>query len=75
MDGGLALHQMRDLVGLELKDEEVTTIAGYVVHRIGHLPSVGEQLRVDGCIVTIEQADQRRVQQVRFRRLAPGNNQ
>lgn len=74
MDGGLALHQMRDLVGLELKDEEVTTIAGYVVHRIGHLPSVGEQLRVDGYIVTIEQADQRRVQQVRFRRLAPGNN-
>jgi CBS domain containing-hemolysin-like protein len=48
VDGGLAIHEMRDLAGLEWKNEDVTTVGGYVVHRLGHLPHVGEQLRVDG---------------------------
>jgi CBS domain containing-hemolysin-like protein len=69
MDGSLAIHQMPDLAGLELKDADVTTVGGFVVHRLGHLPRVGEQLRIDGYIVTIEQADERRVQLVRLQRL------
>ena len=66
VDGGLAIHDMRDLAGLEWKDEDVTTVGGYVVRRLGHLPRVGEQVRIDGYIVTVEQADDRRVQQLRF---------
>jgi CBS domain containing-hemolysin-like protein len=70
MDGSLATYEMRDLAGLEWKDEDVTTVGGYLVHRIGHLPRVGQQLSIDGYIVTIEQADGRRVQRVRFQRIA-----
>jgi CBS domain containing-hemolysin-like protein len=70
MDGSLALHEMRDLAGLEWKDEDVSTVGGYVVRRMGRLPRVGEQLAIDGYIITIEQADVRRVQQVRFQRVA-----
>ncbi len=62
VDGGLA--------GLEWKDEDVTTVGGYVVHRLGHLPRVGEQVHLDDYIVTVEQADGRRVQQLRFQRVA-----
>ena len=58
-DGGLAIYEMRDLAGLEWKDEDVTTVGGYVVRRLGHLPRVGEQARIDGYIVTVEQADDR----------------
>ena len=50
----------------EWKDDDVTTVGGYVVRRLGHLPRVGEQVRIDGYIVTVEQADDRRVQQLRF---------
>jgi CBS domain containing-hemolysin-like protein len=70
VDGGLPIYEMRDLAGLEWKDQDVTTVAGYVVHRIGHLPRAGERLRIDGYVVTIEQADNRRVQQVRLQRVA-----
>ena len=69
-DGSLAIHEMRDLAGLEWKDDDVTTVGGYLVRRLGHLPRVGEQLRIDGYIVTIEQADGRKVQQARFDRVA-----
>jgi len=58
------------LAGLVWKDEDVTTVGGYVVRRIGHLPCVGEQLRLDGYIVTVEQADDRRVRRLSFRRVA-----
>jgi len=70
VDGGLAIFEMRDLAGLEWKHESVTTVGGYVVHRLGHLPRIGEQVRVDGYIVTVEQADGRRVRQLRFQRIA-----
>ena len=70
VDGGLGIYEMRDLAGLEWKDEDVTTVGGYVVHRLGHLPRVGEQVHLDDYIVTVEQADGRRVQQLRFRRVA-----
>jgi len=69
-DGGLGIYEMRDLAGLEWKDEDVTTVGGYVVQRLGHLPRVGEQVHLDDYIVTVEQADGRRVQQLRFQRVA-----
>jgi CBS domain containing-hemolysin-like protein len=68
--GGLAIFEMRDLAGLEWKHESVTTVGGYVVHRLGHLPRIGEQVRIDDYIVTVEQADGRRVRQLRFQRVA-----
>jgi len=68
VDGALPLHELGDLAGLEWKDKDVTTVGGYVVRKLGHLPSKGEQLRLDGYTVIVEQTDGRRVQQIRFRR-------
>ena len=65
VDGALALHE---LVGVAWKDEDVSTVGGHVVRQLGHLPSKGEQLRLDGYTVTVEQTDGRRVQRLRFRR-------
>ena len=70
VDSGLAIHEMRALAGLVLKDEDITTVGGYFVRRLGHLPRVGEQVHIDGYIVTVEQANDRRVQQLSFRRVA-----
>ena len=73
VDGGMALHELGDLAGLEWKDEDVTTVGGYIVRRLGHLPRVGEQVRIDGYIITVEQADGRRVWQLRFQRIVKRN--
>jgi CBS domain containing-hemolysin-like protein len=75
VDGGLPLHELGELAGLDLewKDDDVTTVGGYVVRRLGHLPRVGEQVRIDGYIVTVVQADDRRVRQLRFQRVPKKN--
>jgi Mg2+/Co2+ transporter CorC len=70
VDGPVPIHEMRDLAGLKWTDKDVTTVGGYVVRRIGHLPRVGEQVLIDDYIVTVAEADARRVHQLRFRRLA-----
>jgi CBS domain containing-hemolysin-like protein len=70
VDGSLPIYELDALTGLAWKNDDVTTVAGYIVHRLRHLPHIGEQLRVDGYIVTVEQADARRVQQLRFQCVA-----
>jgi CBS domain containing-hemolysin-like protein len=69
VDGSLALYELKDLSGLHLESEEVTTIGGYVTHLTGHLPGVGEKVKIAPFEVTVTQADGRRVLELRFQRL------
>lgn len=67
--GTLNLHELRDLVGLDLEHENVSTIAGYVTALLGHLPKKGEQITLRGHRVTVAQTDGRHVGQLHFRDL------
>jgi CBS domain containing-hemolysin-like protein len=69
VDGGLGLYELRDAAGLELENADVSTIGGYVTHLLGHLPKTGEQVKIDHYLVTISQADGRRVRQLHFRKM------
>jgi CBS domain containing-hemolysin-like protein len=69
VDGALGLYELRDAVGLELDSADVSTIGGYVTHLLGHLPKQGEEVKIDGYLVTVAQSDGRRVRQLHFRRL------
>jgi len=68
VEGSLGLYELKDLVGLELESEDVSTIGGYVTHLIGHLPKAGEQTRIEDYIVTIKETDGRRVGRLHFKR-------
>ncbi len=69
VDGGMALYELKDLAGLDLESEDVSTVGGYVTHLAGNLPAVGDQVQVDRFEVTVTKADGRRVLEVRFRRV------
>jgi len=68
VEGSLGLYELKDLVGLELESEDVSTVGGYVTAQIGHLPHVGEQTRIEAYVVTIKETDGRRVGKVHFKR-------
>ena len=69
VDGALGLYELNDLATLELESADVSTIGGYVTHLLGHLPKQGEQVKIDGYLVTVSQTDGRRVGQLHFRRV------
>src|SRR5215470_5402487 len=57
VDGALGLYELNDLAKLELESPDVSTIGGYVTHLLGHLPKTGEQVNIDGYLVTVSEAD------------------
>ncbi|MXX10494.1 MAG: HlyC/CorC family transporter [Nitrospira sp. SB0677_bin_15] len=53
------------------KDEDVVfyTISGLIQQHLGHIPAVGEELRVAGCLLTIRDADNRSIKSVQIHKL------
>src|ERR1700730_693121 len=73
VDGAFGLYELHDAVGLELEGGDVSTIGGYITHLLGHLPRQGEQVRIGDYLVTVTQADNRRVRQLHFRKMPAGD--
>lgn len=50
------------------KDEDVVfyTISGLIQQRLGHIPEIGEELQVAGCLLTIRDADNRSIKSVQI---------
>src|SRR5213083_3054666 len=70
VDGALGLYELNDLAKLDLESPDVSTIGGYVTHLLGHLPKTGEQVRIDGYLITVSHADNRRVKQLHFKKVS-----
>src|ERR1700676_216673 len=68
VQGQLNLYELKELADLQLENAEVTTIGGYVVQLLGHLPKQGEQVQIEGYLVTITQTDGRRILQLHFKK-------
>jgi putative hemolysin len=67
IDGRASVDELGNLfeTELELEDEdEYDTVGGLVFHRIGGVPKPGDQVAVDGLILTVESTDGRRVGKV-----------
>ena len=67
IDGRADVDDLSDLfdVTLGLEDEdEYDTVGGLIYHRIGGVPSPGDQVSVDGLTLTVETTDGRRVGKV-----------
>jgi CBS domain containing-hemolysin-like protein len=59
----------------ELEADDFTTVAGLIINELGHLPSRGERLEFKGFEFEVLEADNRRVNLVRLRPLAPDQPQ
>lgn len=47
VDGRFPVHDLHE-VDIDLPDGDYTTIAGLVLHRLGHIPEAGDRVSVDG---------------------------
>jgi len=67
VDGRAAIDELLETFDIETKledEEEYDTVGGLVFHRIGGVPAPGDQVRVDGLVLTVESTDGRRVNKV-----------
>jgi CBS domain containing-hemolysin-like protein len=59
--GTLPLHDLEELVGAPLREEGVTTASGWMTHKLGGFPKVGDTLRVGQFELRAEELDGPRV--------------
>ncbi len=68
LDGRYPIHELEELLGVELEVEEVATVAGLVTYRLGRLPEKGESIRLDGWELVVEEMDQTTIRTLRLQR-------
>jgi CBS domain containing-hemolysin-like protein len=67
----VSFDELRDRLDLEIESEGFETVGGYVLSRVGRVPSVGETLEVDSLSVEVLEAERRRIHKVRIRKAVP----
>jgi putative hemolysin len=60
--------EVRERLDVEIEPEGFETVGGYVLTRVGRVPSAGESFEIDGLIVEVLEAERRRIHRVRLRR-------
>ena len=66
VDGLLNLTDLAERAGLPLPPGPYETLGGFLMARLGKLPVVGDEVRVDGWRLTVAELDGRRVARVRL---------
>ena len=70
--GGLPLHDLEEIVGEPLSEEGITTVSGWVTHRLGGFPKQGDVLTVGVCELRVEEMQHTRVARLRLSKRAQG---
>jgi magnesium and cobalt exporter, CNNM family len=61
VDGLMLVTDLNERFGLHVDQRMYTTVGGYVLGRIGHQPSVGDRVEVEGHVLRVEAVDGPRV--------------
>ncbi len=59
--GSMNLHELNERFGLDIPDDEYTTIGGYVFGALGRLPVMSDRVTASHAIFTVKAMDGRRV--------------
>lgn len=68
LDAGTTTDVLKDLFGYEIESEDFDTIGGFVIHQLGRLPSVGDEVEVDGLNLRVLSMSGRRIRRLRVAR-------
>jgi len=64
IDGSMRIEEANEEMGLELPEGDYETVAGFVLHLLGHIPRVNEQLRYKGLKLVITEMRGRKIEKI-----------
>jgi CBS domain containing-hemolysin-like protein len=70
-DARVSIRDVNDTLDLDIEDEDFDTLGGLLYHELGKVPSAGDEVRVDGALVTVLTTTGRRVRKVRVMKVPP----
>ncbi len=69
VNGRTEVRKINEFLKVELDEEDQNTISGLIQQKLGHIPSVGEALQVDGCTLTVRDADEKSIKSVQIHKM------
>ncbi len=68
LDAGAATSTLQDVFGVDVSSEDYDTVGGLVIHELGRLPSVGDEVTVGELTLRVLSMSGRRIRRVRVER-------
>lgn len=75
VDGRVEIEQLEEHFGVSFDEGKFETLGGLILNSIKRIPDVGETITIDDLEMVIAAADERRIKQVRIRRMQSDEEQ
>jgi len=69
VDGLTPIRELEEKFGVEIDDDEVSTLGGVITSELGHIPETGERVVVNSLEIEVTEVDERRVISARVKRI------
>ncbi len=68
--GKIDVDDLNLILESSLPNQEADTLGGLIYYRLGHVPQLGEVVKFDNLLMTVEQVDEHRINKVRINKIA-----
>jgi CBS domain containing-hemolysin-like protein len=75
LDARVTVDALEEMFGVRLENEDYDTVGGFIYHHLGKVPSVGDQIEVDGLVLRVVSMLGRKIKRVHVSRRAPAEGQ
>ncbi|GIM29351.1 membrane protein [Clostridium polyendosporum] len=66
VDGSARLHDISDLIGVNMESEEFDSVGGFVIGQLGRMPEMNEEVHYENMKFIVEEIDKNRIKKVRI---------
>ena len=66
VDARLPIEELEERFGIQVERDKFDTVAGLIFHLIGRIPRIGEEVESPPLLMTILEADERKIRKVRI---------
>jgi len=71
VDGSTPLRDLNRRFGLNLSEEHVNTVAGFMLHALGRIPEEGDRCEAQGALLTVRRMEDRRIEELEMKLPSP----
>jgi putative hemolysin len=68
LDAGMDTDILKELFGFDVDSDDFDTVGGFLIHELGRLPIVGDEVTTDGLTMRVLSMSGRRVRRLRIAR-------
>lgn len=69
INGDYPLHELEELIGEEFEEDEISTTSGFITHRIGGFPRLGDEIEIGDYLLRVLELDGPTAERLRLDRV------